>query len=144
MAADGSKFYYCSDYKTGKPHIYCYEFATNSAQPIIEQGYCYCPSYCAPRRQVAYCKMMSGQAQLFVYDELTKEHVQLTFDGSSKDECSWSPCGNFLLFAVEQKGKSRVAMLNLLTNERRYLTAESEVCTYPTWSPIYNEFPSMT
>lgn len=142
MAADGSKFYYCSDYKTGKPHIYCYEFATSSVTPILEQGYCYCPSYCAPRRQVAYCKMVSGQAQLFAYDELTKEHVQLTFDASSKDECSWSPCGNFLLFAVEQRGKSRLAMLNLSTNDRRYLTPESEVCTYPTWSPVYNEYPS--
>ena len=143
MAADGSKFYYCSDYKTGKPHIYCYDFASNNATPILEQGYCYCPSYCTNRRQVAYCKMMSGQAQLFVYDELTKEHVQLTFDASSKDECSWSPCGNFILFAVEQRGKSRLAMLNLSTNERKYLTPESAVCTYPTWSPVYTEYPAL-
>lgn len=141
MASDGSKFYYCSDYKAGKPYIYCYDFATNTHIPILEQGYCYCPSYCTPRHQVAYCKMVSGYAQLFVYDELTKEHVQLTFDATSKDECSWSPCGNFLLFATENKGKSRLAMLNLLTNERKFLSPEGEVCTYPAWSPIYQEYP---
>lgn len=143
MAADGSKFYYCSDYKTGKPYIYCYAFETNVHTPILEHGYCYSLSYSTGRHQLAYCKMVSGCGQLFVYDELTKEHIQLTFDATSKDECSWSPCGNFLLFAVENKGKSRLAMLNLITNDRRYLTPEGVVCTYPTWSPVYHEYPTI-
>lgn len=143
MSADGSKLYFCSDYKTGKPHIYCMNLSQAEIVPIVEQGSCFCPSYCAPRRQVAYCKMVAGMAQVFAYDEVTKEQIQLTFDATSKDECSWSPCGNYLLFAVENKGKSRIAMLNLLTNERRYLTPEGQVCTYPSWSPMYNEFPTV-
>ena len=36
--------------------------------------------------------------QLFLYDDRTKDHRQITFTKGSKDECSWSPCGNYIVY----------------------------------------------
>ena len=85
--------------------------------------------------------MVYGLMQLYVYDSKTKKHRQLTTDAGNKQECAWSPCGNYILFAVDYAYKSRIAFLNLLTQERRFLTAADKSCCYPAWSPCYSQFP---
>ena len=138
---DGTKIFFCSDFQTGQPQIYCYDLQADFLERITQGGYCAAPSYCSTNEKVAYSKIVKGTMQLFIYDTHTKKHTQLTFDKGNKEECSWSPCGNYLLFSLENKDKCRIAMLNLLTNERRFITSEKEVCSYPAWSPIYDQFP---
>ncbi len=111
---------------------------------LTDGGYCASPRYCQKRDQLAYIKMVGGTMQLFVCDLKTKVHTQLTSDAGNKEECSWSPCGNYMLFSVEQGKKTAIAMLNLLSNERRQLTSAGVSCSYPDWSPIYAQFPLLT
>src|SRR5579885_218879 len=139
---DGRLLFYCSDAQSGKPQIYCFNMVTGTQTQItFGPEPCFSPSYCSKNGKLAYAKMIKGTMQLFICDEKTGNHRQLTFDAGSKDECSWSPCGNYLLYSTEKGNKGRIAMLNLLTNEHRFITAGNEVCSYPTWSPSYAQYP---
>jgi TolB protein len=144
LSADGSKIFFCSDFKSGKPQIFCHDMVSNAIDQITESGSCYCPSYCTQKGKVAYCKLVSGIMQIFVYDEKAKTHTQLTFDAASKDECSWSPDGSYLLFGMEDKGINRIASLNVATLERHYITPAQSSCSYPSWSPAYALYPVVT
>lgn len=140
FAQDSQTLYYCSDV-TGAPQIFSYNFETNKHERITTSGYCACPAYSFVNKSLAYIKNVGGTMQLFVYHTITKEHTQLTFDAGNKDECSWSVCGNYLLYGIEKGLKSRIAMLHIPTKEKRFITAASDVCSYPTWSPVYAQLP---
>jgi len=141
ISADGSHIYFCSDYETGKPHIYRYDFDTQKITRITQQGSAMAPSYSSAVQKVVYSQFVNGIVQLFSYDETTGKHTQITTNPGNKDEASWSPCGNYLMFSVDKGNKGRVAQLNLLTNELRYLTKAGDDCTYPIWSDRYEQFP---
>lgn len=143
FSEDGKKIFFCSDYQTGQPQIYCFDIDKNELKRITDSGYCASPNYCSKNHCLAYSKIIQGVMQLFVYDTVKDEHRQLTTDAGHKEECSWSPCGNWLLFSVEHKNKSRIAMLNVPSNERKYLTSAKNVCSYPAWSPVYEKFPTV-
>jgi TolB protein len=143
LSDDGVTVFYCSDFQTGSPQIYSYNIASGVTARITHDGYCASPSYCQKRKQIAYTKMMNGIMQVFMYDEQSQQHTQLTFDGGSKQECSWSACGNYILFSVERGTESRIAVLNLLTRSTRYITDAASQCSYPAWSPVYDQFPTV-
>ncbi len=126
--------YFCSDYQTGSPLLYCYEFATGKTTPITHSGYCASPCYNHKTNKIVYAKRIEGYNQLFTYNVSTKMHQQLTFDKSNKEECSWSPCGNYIAYCNESQGKSQIQMMHLKTKRVKNLTASEEICTYPTWS----------
>ncbi len=141
MADDGSYLFFCSDY-LGKPQIYRLDLASSDVTPITRGSEpCYCPAYCSKKKQLAYTKVSKGVAQVWLYDEVAGKHCQVTFDEGTKDECSWSPCGNYLLYAAEKGSKGWIGMVSLLTGESRVLTAANQVCSYPTWSPVYGQYP---
>ncbi len=143
LSDDGQQVFFCSDFQTGSPQVYVYDMKTKKLERITNGGYCASPRYSSKRRQVAYTKIVQGTMQLFAYDLDAKTHVQLTFDAGNKQECAWSPCGTYLLVAVEQGVHGRIALLNLITNERRYITPENAVCSYPDWSRAYRVFPEV-
>lgn len=132
--------YFCSDFQTKQPQIYAVNIRTGSIKRITKGGYCTSPSYSNKQHQVAYTKMIKGIMQIFIYDCASKKYKQLTKDGRNKHECTWSPCGNYLLFSVEHDVHSRLARLNLLTHEFAYLTNIQANCSYPSWSPCYPYF----
>src|SRR5690606_10449380 len=143
ISADGNTIYFCSDFQTGRPQIYVYHIKKKKLERLTTGGYCASPNYSDKRNAVDYAKMDGVAMQIFVYDLTQKIHTQITYDGGNKEECSWSPCGNYLLFSVENNDKSRIAMHNLLTQKRSYLTAQSTYCNYPAWSSYYTEFPAI-
>ena len=75
--------------------------------------------------------------QLCAYDIGSGKSEQITFDAGDKDECSWSSCGNYLIYSVSRGYSSRIAALNVLSHEVHWITKEHEVCTYPAVSPVY-------
>ena len=143
LSTDDKTIYFCSDYQTGSPQIYVYRLDTGAIERITQGGYCASPAYSSKRGQLAYAKMIDGQMQVMVYDERTKAHTQLTTGAGSKEECSWSPCGNYLIYAVRGRSSSQIAMLNLTTKQQRFLTDKSIYCGYPAWSPMYEVFPTI-
>jgi len=141
LSDDATKIYFCSD-QNGKPQIYCHNRVTG-LQTLITNGQeaCFSPAYCSKKNMLAYVKMIKGIMQICTYNELTADHMQLTFDKENKDECSWSPCGNYILFCAEKRSKGRIAMINVTSKEQRYITAANTVCSFPTWSPLYAHYP---
>lgn len=141
LSADGQRLIFCSDFETGSPQIYVLDIKSGDMERITRGGYCASPSYCSKRGQIAYGKMDKGIMQLYVYDEKKKNHTCLTNDAGSKDDFSWSPCGNYIAFSVEKNRKSQIAVLNMATRERRYITPADQNCSYPAWSGIYTQYP---
>lgn len=140
FAEQDSKIYFCSD-RTGLPQIYLYEYKTGKTEQVTKGGYCVSPAYCETTKKLAYAKLVQGVMQLFIYDIGGSEHKQLTFDSGNKEECSWSSCGNFILFSQETNLKSRVARIQVQTGEKQFITAKQDNCCYPTWSSSYIQLP---
>lgn len=132
---------FCSDYQRGQPHIYRLKRKRASLKKLSSGGSCYNPAYSISARKVAYSQMLEGTAQIMVYDFKTKQEKQVTFGHGHKMECSWSPCGNYLAFSYESGKHKRIAVQSLLTGKRRYLTAATQRCSYPSWSINYSRFP---
>lgn len=131
---------FVSDYKTGKPQLFMLDLKTKYVTQVTDGGYCACPCYSFVRNQLVYSKMMGAVMQLFIYDFATQQHTQLTFDKGSKEEGSWSACGNYIVFGLNEGMHSRIAQLHLPTKKIRYITDLHEHCTYPDCSPIYQDF----
>ena len=134
---DSDHVAFVSDFETHKPQLYILGLSDKKLRCITDGGYCACPSYSQVRRQLVYSKMLGGGMQLFTYDIQTGEHKQLTKGGGSKEEASWSACGNYIVFGLNEGMRSRVAQLNMITHNVRYLTNFQEHCTYPDCSPLY-------
>jgi len=141
FADNGKIIYFCSDAETGSPQIYKYEVASENIERISKGGFTVSTSFNERKNLLAYSKMVSRLMQIFVYDPKTGLHRQLTVGPGNKEECSWSPCGNYLLFSVESKSGSGMAIFNLLTGEQKTIQNMAQNCYYPCWSPFYKEFP---
>ena len=141
VSDDGRWVYYCSDAGRKSPQILKMELATQAIEPVVTNGFCVCPTYHQPSNRLAYCRMVNGLNQLFVYDMHVNQHTQLTFDDTDKDECHWSVCGSYVLFASQRANKSRIAMINTRTHKVNYLTDAINNCSYPAWSGAYAVYP---
>lgn len=136
---DDTHIAFVSDYKTGKPQIYLLDLKTKMIEPITDGGYCACPAYSFSKKQLVYSKMMGSGMQLFLYDLKTGMHKQITDGPGSKEEASWSVCGNYITFGCNKGLDSRIAQLHVPTKTIKFLTSEKDNCTYPCCSPIYEE-----
>jgi TolB protein len=136
---DQNNVAFVSDFQTNKPQIYVLNLQSKVVKKITDGGYCACPNYSAVRNQLVYSKMLGGGMQLFTYDFKTQAHTQITKTAGSKEEGSWSACGNYVVFCYNKGNVSRIAQLHLPTNSIKFLTSESDACSYPDCSPIYQD-----
>ena len=146
FADNGNTIYFCSDANSKCPQIYKYDLtqrgnANYIAERILNSGFEVSTTFSSVKNMLAYSKMVRGTMQIFVYNPADSSHKQVTFGAGNKEECSWSPCGNYLLFSVEKSNKSRLAVLNLLTRNMNFITGAIDSCYYPHWSPFYEQFP---
>ena len=136
---DSKTVAFVSDFETNKPQIYTLDLATKIITKITDGGYCACPNYSAVRNQLVYSKMLGGGMQLFTYDFKTGVHTQLTYSPGSKEEGSWSVCGNYIVFGYNKGNVARIAQLHVPTGAIKFLTSQHDACSYPDCSPIYDE-----
>lgn len=137
---DDNHVIFVSDYQTNKPQLYVLDLQTKEQQRLTDGGYCACPNYSSVRNQLVYSKMVGGAMQLFIYDFKTQAHQQITDSQGSKEEGCWSSCGNYIVFGWNHKDVSRIAQLCVPTGIMKFLTSPDQFCTYPYFSPIYNQF----
>lgn len=136
---DEDRVAFVSDFETHKPQIYIMNVTNQKIERVTDGGYCACPSYCPVSNKLVYSKMIDKGMQLFEYDCATKKHTQLTKGPGSKEEPTWSACGNYIVFGMNEGFGSRIAQLNLITGKLHYLTSEKDHCTYPSCSPVYEQ-----
>ncbi len=127
---------FCSDFEMKTPQIYYLHGDTDVLDRITNGGYCACPHFCQKNNKIVYCKLVEGYMQLFTYDMHNKHHTQITFSKENKDECCWSPCGNYVICSVDKPKGSRIALLNMTTQEQLLITPEGSSCLYPSWSGV--------
>ncbi len=126
---------FCSDFQTRRPQLY--RFRTNgSIERLTSGGYCASPAVLEQQGKIACIKLINGIAQLCLFDIKTKKLKQLTFDNAHKDEPTWSPCGSYLAYTVEQGDSSRIAVRNMTSHEMYFVTAQNEQCSNPAWCPV--------
>ena len=119
------------------PRIAKIDLKTNKIDYLTE-SYSVSPIYCKANNCVAYCQRVDGISQIFSYNLEKKEHKQLTKDSGDKDECCWSPCGNFIVFSSEDKNQTRTCVLNVSNDEVVTVSPKNESWSFPSWSPNYN------
>lgn len=134
---DNGDIIFCSDFQGKSPQVCYYHAFTQQTEVLTADGYSTCPSFSEAKNKIAYSKFIDGAMQIFLYDMHNKSHEQLTFDKCNKEECTWSPCGNYLAFVTDNGHTSRIAIINILTKERSFITSAKERCSYPCWSPDF-------
>jgi len=144
LSDDGNRIFFCSDFKNKTPLIYCFNRMTNKITQITNHGPCFSPTNFEKNGDLAYVKRVNGVMQIFVYNEKTEKHRQLTDDiNFHKEECMWSPCGNYLIFSLTSGSSSRLAIEHITTKKRHIVTSLNNKCNYPAWSPRYHVFPEI-
>jgi TolB protein len=131
---DNGDIIFCSDFQNRGPQVCYYHADTKEVEHITQEGYCTSPSFCEKKDMIAYSKLVNGTMQLFVYDYKKKDHRQITFDEANKEECTWSPCGNYVSFSWEDQKESKIAMMNLITQEQFFITKNGGYYSFPSWS----------
>ncbi len=138
---DNGDVIFCSDFENGRPAIYYLHKKKETVERLTDGFACSSPSYCPKNNHIAFIKMKDGVAQVMDFDLKTRQEKQVTFDKAHKQECSWSSCGNYIVFAVHEGSSKRIAMHNFLTGKLKYITPANVICSYPHWSFPYKEFP---
>jgi TolB protein len=141
FSADSKTLYFTSDYNSNQPKICAYDLETETIRRITPYGYCTCPSAHPMLNQLLYLKMVNGIMQLFIYDKTSNTHRQLTYDEGTKDECCWSPCGNYILYQWRLGRQSTIKVMNSITGEHKAITPPDVRCSYPAWSNCFLTYP---
>lgn len=137
---DEDRLVFCSiDKRTNIPRIALLSLKQKTATFLTGKEFCVSPAYCSALQKIAYCKKIKGVQQLFFYDLKRQEHRQITFDAGDKDECSWSPNGDFVVMTVDSGKRSRIGLWNVAQAKMSYLTPAGENWCFPAWSPCYPE-----
>lgn len=135
------KIYFYSDAFDKLPQICFYDYQKKEVVQITKSGYNVAPAYCAYTNQLAYTSMKNKYMQIILFDPRTGLFNQLTKDQSNKEDCSWSPGGDFLLVCVTTEKTQRLALYNVIMGTYTYITDSKSRCSDPHWSPCYKEFP---
>jgi len=121
------------------PRIVILNIKQHTATFLTGKAFCVSPSYSSAKDKIVYCKKVNGIQQLFCYDLSAQEHEQLTSSLGDKDDCSWSPCGNYIVFTEYNKKDSRIAIFSWLDRNIFYLSPKGESWCFPAWSPRYDD-----
>ncbi|MFS8506595.1 MAG: hypothetical protein LVQ75_00445 [Candidatus Babeliales bacterium] len=130
----GGDIVFCSDFETNRPQIYRMDKQGKNITCLSQGGSCTCPAYSYAQHKIAYAKLVNGISQIMVHDLKSGSTKQITHDQAHKEEASWSPCGNYLVFSVSDKKTKRLAIESLLTNQRTFITGSEYRYSYPCWS----------
>lgn len=135
------RIYFYSDAFDKWPQICFYDCQKKEVAQITKSGYNVAPAYCAYTNQIAYTSVKNKYMQIVLFDPKTGLFKQLTKDQSNKEDCCWSPGGDFLLVCVTTEKTQRLALYNVITETYTYITDSKTRCSDPHWSSCYKEFP---
>ena len=64
--------------------------------------------------------------------------VRLTMNEKSNENPSFSPDGRHLVFASNESGRYQIYRMNVDGTGRKQITADSDECMDPAWSPRFH------
>lgn len=129
LCPDGNVLY-CSDYV-----VYRYNYLTKESRPVLSNALA--PTYCPANRNIVFSRRVKNYLQLMLFNEQENKTEQITFNEGNKSDSCFSPCGNYIIFCHEKRGKKMLSILCLATKKQRPLPLAGKHYSYPAWSPYY-------
>ena len=128
---------FCSN-RSGGPQIYMMDSGGGNARRIsfTTSNYCTSPAWSPKGDKLAYVCRYDGGHQIFLSAPDGSQPVQLTFSGTNEDP-SWSPGGEFLVFASSMgRGGKSIFLMSLRSGTATQLTFSKSEDSQPAWAPV--------
>lgn len=134
---------FCSDFERHVPQIHYFDRKSRELRRLTSgKGLCAAPCYNPVNNSIVYVRYVDKQFQLFSLYLGHKHPIehQLTFDAIDKQEPSWSPCGNYILYTSQDpsqkmyKKNRQIAVLNIHSKQTHLMTSGENDKSFPSWT----------
>ncbi|MEX1013113.1 MAG: Tol-Pal system protein TolB [Waddliaceae bacterium] len=142
FSPDETKLAFVSN-QQGSPQIYIMEIPEKRAslkEMKIKRLTSYgtentCPAWSFDGTKIAYSGKVKGVRQIFVYDCLKDEHRQITTGQKNKENPSWAPNSQCLVYNTSDQGDSNLYLLTLKDQKSVCLSSGVGDRRFPAWEP---------
>lgn len=94
------------------------------------------PNWSPDGTKLAYCALVQGTRQIWMYDFATREERQLTQGKSNKENPTWAPNSLHLIFNSSDKGMCELYLINLNQPETIKISSGEGEKRFPCWEPM--------
>jgi TolB protein len=138
---DGLNIAFVSDDR-GSPQVYM--IGSSGGEPTrltISPSYNTEPDWSHPpagsdlKPMLAITSRVGGKFQIGVFDSATHEVIPKVSDGADNEDPSWAPDGRHLVFSKSRNYRTRLYLLDVVTNEQVELPAVEGGASEPAWGP---------
>lgn len=142
FSPDGSRIAFVSN-KDGSPRVYVIDIPPEGAKlkdihPELITKFrrgCTAPAWSPDGRKIAYCARMNGVRQIFVYDLIRKEEVQLTRGNMNAENPTWAPNSLHLIYNASKEPVSELYLINLNHPKAVKISSGKGEKRFPHWEP---------
>ena len=135
---DGRRLVFVSDIAgVGAPQLYMLDRSGGKPKRLTGQGSENVDPHWGPNNFIVYSSRRAGRYHICVLNPDTLETRQITGGDADYEEPSWAPNGRHIVCTVTQAYRSRIFIIDILTNTSVALLAESKGGNWcsPSWSP---------
>jgi hypothetical protein len=115
-------------------HIKKWHKVDGTTETITSKGFCTSPAFHEGRKLLVFSRRVKGTFQLIVKDMETGCERPITTGAGHKIDPTFSPCGFWVAYTVEQGKKSSIYVVNLVTEGTREISSAFTYSMCPSWS----------
>lgn len=93
------------------------------------------PNWSPDGNKLAYCSVVQGNRQIWVYDFNTREERQVTQGAGNKENPTWAPNSLHLIFNSSDRGSCELYLINLNQSDATKITSGDGEKRFPCWEP---------
>jgi TolB protein len=93
------------------------------------------PAWSPDGTKLAYCAITKGVRQIWIYDFVKREELQLTQGSGNKENPTWAPNSLHIAFNSSDAGSCEMYMINLNQSEAVCISSGQGEKRFPNWEP---------
>lgn len=93
------------------------------------------PAWSPDGTKIAYCALVQGVRQVWLYDLVTREERQLTQGAGNKENPTWAPNSLHLIFNSSDTGACELYLINLNQTDAAKISNGAGEKRFPCWEP---------